>query len=117
MILKEGFKMDKLENVSVIKKANIYFDGKVTSRTVILADGEKKTLGILLQGQYEFETSDKEHMEILAGKLEVLLPNNKEWISIEAGGTFEIPAYSKFKIVAKEVSDYCCSYLKEDKNR
>ena len=115
MILKEGFKMDKLENVSVIKKANIYFDGKVTSRTVILADGEKKTLGILLQGQYEFETSDKEHMEILAGKLEVLLPNNKEWISIEAGGTFEIPAYSKFKIVAKEVSDYCCSYLKEEK--
>ena len=114
MILKEGLKMDKLENVSIIKKANIYFDGKVTSRTVLLAGGEKKTLGIVLQGQYEFETSDKEHMELLAGKLEVLLPNSKEWISIGAGQTFEIPAYSKFKIVAKEVSDYCCSYLKEE---
>jgi uncharacterized protein YaiE (UPF0345 family) len=107
--------VDKLENVSIIKKANIYFDGKVTSRTVILAGGEKKTLGIMLQGQYEFETSDKEHMELSAGKLEVLLPHSKEWISIEAGQTFEIPAYSKFKIVAKEVSDYCCSYLKEEK--
>ncbi|MBP6468003.1 MAG: DUF1255 family protein, partial [Fusobacteriaceae bacterium] len=33
--------MEKFENVSVIKKANIYFDGKVTSRTVLFADGEK----------------------------------------------------------------------------
>ncbi|CUH95267.1 hypothetical protein P22_1337 [Propionispora sp. 2/2-37] len=105
--------MDKLENVSVIKKANIYFDGKVTSRTVLLANGERKTLGMILKGQYTFETSDKEHMELLAGRLDVLLPNQKEWISVEAGQTFEIPAHSKFDIVARELTDYCCSYIKE----
>ncbi|MDP4144854.1 MAG: pyrimidine/purine nucleoside phosphorylase [Bacillota bacterium] len=104
--------MSKLNNVSVVKKANVYFDGKVTSRTVLLEDGEKKTLGIILPGQYEFATDDKEHMELLAGKLKVLLPNSMEWITINAGQTFEIPAHSKFKIIAEEVSDYCCSYLK-----
>ena len=31
-----------LENVSVEKKANFYFDGKVTSRNVLFADGSKK---------------------------------------------------------------------------
>jgi len=66
-----------------------------------------------MQGQYEFETVDKEYMELLAGKLEVLLPNNEEWITIEEGQNFEIPAHSKFKIVAKKLSDYCCSYIKE----
>ncbi|VBB09526.1 Hypothetical protein LUCI_4821 [Lucifera butyrica] len=105
--------MDKFANVSVLKKANVYFNGKVTSRTILFAGGEKKTLGIILPGQYEFATSDKEHMELLAGKLEVLLPDSEEWLTVETGQTFEIPAHSNFKIVAKEVSDYCCSYLKE----
>ncbi|NTV45296.1 MAG: pyrimidine/purine nucleoside phosphorylase, partial [Chlorobiales bacterium] len=31
--------MDRFENVSVVKKANVYFDGKVTSRTVLFGDG------------------------------------------------------------------------------
>ncbi|MBU2702799.1 uncharacterized protein YaiE (UPF0345 family) [Sporomusaceae bacterium BoRhaA] len=105
--------MDKLENVSVVKKANVYFEGKVTSRTVLFTGGERKTLGIMMTGQYEFETADKEHMELLAGKLEVLLPDSEEWNTIESGQTFEIPAHSKFKIVVKELSDYCCSYIKE----
>jgi purine/pyrimidine-nucleoside phosphorylase len=36
---------DQFENVVVVKKANVYFDGKVTSRTVLFADGSKKLLG------------------------------------------------------------------------
>ena len=58
--------MSQLENVNLIKQANVYFDGKVTSRTVILQDGTKKTLGIMLPGEYEFSTSLQEEMEILA---------------------------------------------------
>lgn len=108
-----GEKMDRLENVIVIKKANVYFDGKVTSRTILLEDGTRKTLGIILPGQYEFGTEDKEHMEVLAGKLSVLLPGSETWASFEAGQTFEIPANCKFKVSANEVSDYCCSYQKE----
>lgn len=99
-------------NVSVVKKANVYFDGKVTSRTVIFDGGEKKTLGIMLPGEYEFGTADKELMEILAGKMDILLPGSDAWQTIEGGQSFEIPANSSFKLVVKEVSDYCCSYIK-----
>ena len=105
--------MDRFENVTVIKKANLYFDGKVTSRTILLADGTRKTLGIILPGEYEFGTGDKERMEMLSGKLEALLPGSKEWKTYDAGQAFEVPANSKFKITAKEVCDYCCSYIKE----
>ena len=65
--------MSQLENVTLIKQANVYFDGKVTSRTAILPDGTKKTLGIMLPGEYEFSTDLKEEMEILAGHLEYRL--------------------------------------------
>jgi purine/pyrimidine-nucleoside phosphorylase len=105
--------LDRFENVTIIKKANIYFNGNVTSRTILFGDGTKKTLGIILPGQYEFGTGDRERMEVLAGKLDVLLPGNNEWETFEAGQTFEIPSNSKFKVTAGALSDYCCSYFKD----
>jgi len=105
--------MDRFENVSVIKKANLYFNGNVSSRTILFPDGTKKTLGIILPGQYEFGTGDRERMEILAGKLNALLPGNKDWKTFEAGQSFDIPANSKFKVSASEAADYCCSYFKD----
>ncbi len=72
------------ENVSVVKKANIYFGGQVTSRTVLFADGTRKTLGILLPGEYEFATADKEIMEIQAGRLDVWLLHAKDWQAVSA---------------------------------
>ena len=105
--------MDSFENVTVIKKANVYFDGKVNSRTVMFRDGTKKTLGIIMPGQFEFGTGDREQMEILSGSLEALLPGSKDWKIFKTGQVFEIPADSKFKVGAKEVVDYCCSYFKK----
>ena len=105
--------MDKFENVIAIKKANVYYDGKVTSRTLLFNDGTRKTLGIILPGQYEFGTGDKEHMEMLSGALNVLLPGSQTWETFKAGEAFEIPANSKFKVCADAVADYCCSYIKE----
>ena len=69
--------MSEFNNVTVVKKANIYFDGKVTSRTVLFQDKSRKTLGIMLPGEYEFGTEDKEIMEIISGDLEVLLPGSE----------------------------------------
>ncbi|TGK17985.1 pyrimidine/purine nucleoside phosphorylase [Leptospira fluminis] len=103
--------MQQFENVTVIKKANVYFDGKVTSRTVLFPGGEKKTLGILLPGEYEFGTDVEELMEILDGDLTVLLPGENDWRRITAGGSFRVPAKSKFKLKVAAVSDYCCSYF------
>ena len=105
--------MDRFENVTVVKKANVYFNGNVTSRVILFADGTKKTLGVILPGQYEFGTGDREHMELLAGKLDVLLPGSKEWQAFGTGQAFDVPANSRFKIAAGEVCDYCCSYLKD----
>lgn len=101
----------QFENVTVVKKANIYFDGQVTSRTVLFADGTKKTLGIMLPGSYEFGTGKKEIMEILAGELRVLLPEATEWLSISGSGVFEVPAHSSFKLEVETPTDYCCSYV------
>ncbi|MEB3100988.1 pyrimidine/purine nucleoside phosphorylase [Ferviditalea candida] len=103
--------MTQFNNATVIKKANVYFDGKVTSRTVLLPDGSKKTLGIMLPGEYEFGTDLKEVMEILAGDLKVQLPGSEEWLEIKESGEFTVPARSKFKLQVAQVTDYCCSYI------
>lgn len=103
--------MSKFENVSVVKAANIYFDGKVTSRTVLFADGSKVTLGLMQAGDYEFGTDQKEIMEIMSGSLDVLLPGNEQWQHIEGGSSFEVPAASRFKLKVHALTDYCCSYL------
>lgn len=102
----------KLENVTIAKKANIYFEGKVTSRTVFLQDGTKKTLGIMMPGEYEFSTELKEEMEINAGKLEYKLEGS-EWKTIEESGVFYVPAKESFQLKVHSVTDYCCSYLAE----
>jgi uncharacterized protein YaiE (UPF0345 family) len=104
--------MSEFKNVTVVKKANVYFDGKVVSRTVLFPDGSKKTLGIMQPGQYEFSTADKEIMEILSGELDVLLPGETAWRAIRGGQSFEVPANSKFTMKVKTLSDYCCSFIK-----
>ncbi|ABA88587.1 protein of unknown function DUF1255 [Syntrophotalea carbinolica DSM 2380] len=104
--------MSEFKNVTLIKKANVYYDGKVTSRTVIFADGTKKTLGIMMPGEYTFDTAAAEVMEMLGGSMEVLLPGAETWQSFHEGQSFEVPANSQFSLKIKEVADYCCSYLK-----
>jgi len=99
------------ENVTVDIAGNSYFDGAVTSRTVHFADGSRKTLGYMQIGEYEFGTEEAELMEITAGDVAVMLPDSEEWIEIGAGGSFNVPANSKFEIKVKTVTDYCCSYL------
>lgn len=103
--------MSTFENVSVVKKANIYFEGQVTSRTLCFADGSKKTLGIMLPGEYTFNTADAEIMEIMAGELDVLLPN-ATWQTIQGGQSFDVPANASFTMKVKTATDYCCSFVK-----
>ena len=103
--------MSEFTNVTVIKKANVYFDGKVVSRTVVFADGSKKTLGIMQPGEYEFATGDKELMEIISGEVDVALPGAASARPVQAGESFEVPANSKFRMVVKTLTDYCCSFI------
>jgi uncharacterized protein YaiE (UPF0345 family) len=103
--------MSEFKNVTVVKKANVYFNGGVTSRTVLFADGTKKTLGIMMPGEYEFNTGKKEIMEFLDGDLDVLLPGKDKWITVKGGESFEVPANAKFCLKVKSLSDYCCSFV------
>ncbi len=104
--------MATFENVSVVKKANVYFEGRVTSRTIRFADGSRKSLGIMLPGEYEFGTAEKEIMEILSGDLEVMLPGATQWKAVKGGEAFDVPPSAKFKMRVKTLSDYCCSFVK-----
>ena len=103
--------MSEFNNVTVVKEANVYFDGAVPSRTVIFPDGSRKTLGIMMPGDYSFNTGSAELMEILAGELTVLLPGSADWVAIKGGEAFEVPENASFKLKVTTVTDYCCSYL------
>lgn len=104
--------MSEFKDVTVVREANVYFEGKVTSRSIIFADGSKKTLGIMLPGEYTFSTDLAEIMEIFAGDLDVLLPGEKDWKAVKGGESFEVPGQSKFSLKVKTLTDYCCSFIK-----
>jgi|AntDeeMinimDraft_4_1070355.scaffolds.fasta_scaffold02615_3 uncharacterized protein YaiE (UPF0345 family) len=99
---------DALEDATVRKRANVYYDGQVTSREVETADGERRTLGIVLPGTYEFETESEEIIEVLAGSGRLELPD--ETRAFEAGDIVTVPAGTAFDFVADDVVDYCCAY-------
>ena len=66
--------MSEFSDVAIVREANVYFEGKVTSRTIRFPGGESKTLGIMLPGEYSFNTDVAEHMEVLAGDLDIRCP-------------------------------------------
>lgn len=102
--------MPEFRNVTVVKKANVYFDGKVTSRTVLFADGSKKTLGVMLPGEYEFGTAEPEVMEILSGDLDVQLPGDIAWKRVQGGESFAVQGNARFRLRVRTLTDYVCSF-------
>ncbi len=102
----------QFENVTAVTKANVYFDGKVVSHTILFADASKKTLGLIYAGDYHFGTDKAERMEIIAGTCEVVLDGTQEKKSYTAGQSFDVPAKSGFSItVASGICEYVCSFI------
>ena len=98
-------------NVSIAKEANILFDGNITSRSITFENGSKKTLGIMLPGEYELNTVNKAIIDINSGVLEVMLPA-EDWVKYVAPATIEISQNSKYKLRVTSLVDYCCSFEK-----
>ena len=101
----------EFHNVSVDLKSNTYFEGRVTSRNIKFSDGSLKTLGVMLEGEYEFNTAKKEIMEITSGEMHVLLPGSTEWRIFTENTSFDVPANSSFKVKVTKITNYCCSYI------
>jgi uncharacterized protein YaiE (UPF0345 family) len=103
---------ERFENVAALAKANVYFDGKVVSHTIVLADGARKTLGLIYPGSFHFGTDAAERMEIVAGRCRVKLDGGTSWSEHDAGGSFSVPARSGFDIEVREgICEYVCSFL------
>ena len=101
----------QFDNVSVVCKANVYFDGKVVSHSVLFDDGTKKTLGLIYPGEYTFNTGAPERMDIIAGACRAKLAGETEWKAFEAGSYFKVPGDSSFDIAVGEgVAEYLCSF-------
>lgn len=99
-----------LNNVEIRKRANVYHGGHVTSRTVIMPDGEMKTLGIMLPGTYRFSTEAPERVEVTAGHCRVKREADQEWDEYVSGDSFDIPGHSHFDIEVTDLLDYLCHY-------
>ena len=101
----------EFSNVTAVAKANVYFDGKVVSHTIKLADGAKKTLGLIYAGEFHFGTDAPERMDIVAGSCEVRLDGETSWKAYAAGSFFQVPGKSGFDIkVAAGIAEYVCSF-------
>jgi len=98
--------------VTVLTKANVYFDGRVVSHSVLFPDGSKKTVGLIYPGRFHFGTSKAERMEITAGSCEVTLDGSPGARPLTAGAEFDVPANSGFDIeVRSGICEYVCSFL------
>lgn len=102
---------EQFDDVSVICKANVYYEGKVISHNVIFKDGRKKRLGVMCTGVYKFRTDDLERMDITYGICRVRQAGEGQWVTYEAGTTFMVPGWSYFEIaVDKGVLEYISSF-------
>lgn len=102
--------MNLLENVTVTAKANIYFDGKCVSHTLLCADGSRKSVGVIFPSSLTFNTGAPETMEIISGRCRVRLPGSTAWCEIVAGERFEVAANAAFDIETIETVDYICHF-------
>jgi purine/pyrimidine-nucleoside phosphorylase len=102
--------MSTLENVTLTKKSNVYFDGKCVSHTVVFADGRRKSVGVIFPSSLTFNTGAPERMEVIAGKCRVRLAGEPDWQLFEAGQSFDVPGNSSFDIDTLELLDYVCHF-------
>ena len=102
--------MTQFDNVSVVKKANLYFDGKCVSHTVLFPDGTRKTLGVIFPAKLNFGTAAPEIMEINGGSCRIRTAGSDAWQTYGAGQQFSVPGNSNFDIEVLETLDYVCHY-------
>ena len=103
--------MSQFDNVSVVKKGNVFFDGKCVSHSVLFSDGTRKTVGVIMPGsQLTFNVGTPELMEITDGTCRVKIAGEPAFKTYTAGTSFRVAANSSFEIHAKDEVNYVCSF-------
>ena len=101
---------DRIDNISVMTKANVFFDGKCVSHTVQYADGTKKSVGVILPATLTFNTGVPEIMETVGGACRYRIKGD-DWKTCKAGEKFSVPGNSSFDIeVTGEPYHYICHF-------
>jgi len=100
----------KFDGVSVSTQASVYFDGKCISHGLTLADGTKKSVGVILPATLTFNTGAPETMECVAGSCDYKLPGSAVWLNSKPGESFSIPGNSQFDIRVTEPYHYICHF-------
>jgi len=101
---------DRIDGASVTARANVYFDGKCVSHSLVFPDGTKKSVGVILPATLTFNTGAAEVMECVAGACEYKLAGSSEWKRCAAGEQFSVPANSSFEIRVAEPYHYICHF-------
>jgi purine/pyrimidine-nucleoside phosphorylase len=101
---------ETLSGVSVTTRANVYFDGKCVSHSLQLADGTKKSVGVILPATLTFNTGAPEIMECVGGSCEYRIAGTDRWVRSAAGERFSVPANSSFDIRVTEPYHYICHF-------
>lgn len=102
--------MPRFDSVAVVKKANVYFDGKCVSHSIEFADGSRKSVGVILPASLTFNTGAPEIMETVAGSCRVRLQGESEWKTYGEGQSFSVPGNSSFDIEVSEPYHYVCHF-------
>ena len=103
-------RMTSIDNASIHPQANVYFDGKCVSHSITLADGTKKSVGVVLPATLTFNTGAPEIMECVAGSCEYRLAGSDAWLHAGPGDQFSVPGNSSFDIRVSEAYHYICHF-------
>ena len=100
----------QFDNVTVSTQANVYFDGKCVSHAIVLADGTRKSVGVVLPSKLMFTTGAPEVMELVDGACRVKLRGSDDWVAYGAGQSFSVPGESSFDIEVTRTLHYVCHF-------
>jgi uncharacterized protein YaiE (UPF0345 family) len=89
-------------------KLNEYIEGKVKSLSFEI-NGVEYTTGVMVPGEYSFNTKKEEHITVTVGEFEIRR-HGTDWKRMRSGETIVIPASSTFDLKISKAASYVGMY-------
>jgi len=88
---------------------NEYFDGKVKSLS-FKTKTQPATVGVMLPGEYVFNTNEKEKVTLVSGAMSIRLTPESAEVTYHEGESFSVDANSAFDVRVESDVAYLCVY-------